>query len=152
MARMNKIRFLCVAVFLTALSTGCTSLTFDRDWNQAVTAGVKSEGLEGQWAGTWRSNTNGHNGSLRCIMTKVDGQTYRARFFARYFSELLAFEYTVDLKPQKRGDAIFFEGKANLGTAAGGIYTHKGHVKNDHYQSTYHASGDQGVYQLRRYP
>ena len=149
---MNKSLLICVVLFAASLNTGCTSLTFDRDWNQAVTAKAPTDGLSGQWAGSWRSNTNDHNGSLRCIVTKVDEQTYRARFYARYFSELIAYEYSVDMKPTKADQALYLEGQANLGWFAGGIYQHKGHVKGDQYNSTYKSRYDEGVYKLRRYP
>ena len=149
MAAMKTKSIFCVAVLMTALGSGCTSLTFHHDWNQALAAESKPDGLEGAWAGSWRSNVNGHNGSLKCLMTRVDDQTYRARYFARYFGELFAFEYTVDLKPKERDGAFFLEGQADLGLM-GGLYSHKGHIKGDRYDSTYKSQHDEGVYKLRR--
>jgi hypothetical protein len=150
---MSKTLLACVVVLLISIGSGCTSLTFDRDWNNAVTNKAPSDGVTGQWAGSWQSNSNGHTGSLRCIITKTDTKMYQARFFARYFGELIAFEYTVDMQPKKTDDGAFYlEGQANLGTFAGGIYQYKGHVKGAQYNSIFKSQYDKGVFKLRSYP
>src|SRR5436309_15419670 len=74
--------------------TGCSS--FHRDWKAGANAPVVPNDIQGRWEGSWLSQTRGHHGRLRCLMSKkTDGQ-YDARFHAKFW-KIFSFGYTVPL-------------------------------------------------------
>ena len=104
------------ALFLAA---GCT--TFEHDWAKADRLAVPPNSLLGRWEGTWQSEANGHHGSLRCVVTRDNGDSYQARFRAIY-AKVIGFGYTVPLKVTETNGVFEFNGRANLGWWAGGVY------------------------------
>ncbi|HAV65026.1 MAG TPA: hypothetical protein DCY13_21980, partial [Verrucomicrobiales bacterium] len=74
-------------MFVLAL-TGCS---FNRDYRKALVQPVVPGSIEGAWTGTWLSGKNGHNGELRGIITRLEGNTYETRFKARFWK---IFTYT----------------------------------------------------------
>src|SRR5262245_29939210 len=70
------------AVLLFAMLCGCSS--FNRDWDRAAKTIPPGDSIEGRWEGRWISETNGHNGKLRCLMTRESETNYQARFRASY--------------------------------------------------------------------
>jgi len=107
------------------------------------------DAMAGRWKGYWKSVPSGHGGSLRCIATKVDDATYRARFNATW-ALLLRFEYTVDMHAEPRDGATYFNGQADLGKMAGGVYHYDGHADGHEFYSTYRASSDHGYFKMTR--
>lgn len=106
--------------------------------------------MEGRWDGSWRSDSNGHHGSLRCVIQRGDDQAYRARFRARY-AGLLSFGYTVSLTATNDAPGHWrFRGEADLGRLAGGVYQYEGEVREDAFKSSYRSSGDHGVFEMNR--
>ena len=135
-------------LLLTALMlTGCTG--FRGNWKKSLEAG--SQGIEGPWAGTWKSESTGHTDKLRCIVTKTSGNNYSARFHAKYH-RILSFSYTVSLRTtnQPGSDRFDFDGDANLGKLAGGKYTYKGHATPTNFYSTYDSKYDHGTFEMSR--
>src|SRR5689334_10561360 len=111
-------------ILLLVIVPGCTS--FNTEWKKAA-ALPATDGMTGRWEGRWLSDVNGHNGRLRCVVTKQEDGTYQARFHAKYQS-VLSFGYTVPLKAERTNDTYTFNGEADLGWLAGGIYHYAGHT------------------------
>lgn len=133
---------------LMALAAGCSG--FGREWRAAGRPEAASSGMEGRWDGSWRSDSNGHHGSLRCVIQRGDDQAYRARFRARY-AGLLSFGYTVSLNATNQAPGHWrFSGGADLGRLAGGVYQYEGEVREDAFKSSYRSSGDHGVFEMNR--
>jgi len=137
-----------VAVFWFA---GCS--TFERDWQATgqVRVGTNST-ITGRWQGTWRSEVNGHNDQLRCLMTPLTNGLHSARFHAKYKKGIFrfSFSYSVPLQVRRTNDAFQFEGEADLGWLAGGIYRCEGSATVTNFFSTYRSKYDHGTFQMTR--
>jgi hypothetical protein len=138
-----------VAVFLIAsmLCGGCT--TFHHDWEVASHQSVPATELKGRWEGFWLSDANAHTGKLRCVISQKEDGDYRARFHAKY-GKVFSFGYTVTLKVEPLGDSYKFQGQANLGWLAGGVYSYEGHADQTNFFSTYSSKYDHGTFQMTR--
>lgn len=136
-----------VWLFLLLALTGCSS--FNRDYKQALLKGAPKDGVEGPWVGAWLSDKNGHNGELRGLITKLEGDIYHTRFKARYWK---FFTYTseVEFEMQPHHDGFEFFGVKRLGWLAGGEYTYEGRVSPKEFFSTYQNKWDRGTFQMDR--
>jgi hypothetical protein len=132
---------ICLALFLT----GCSS--FQKEWKTALKQ--PQSGINGAWQGEWRSEKNGHHGSLKCVVTQSSPTTFRAHFRAKYM-KILQFTYAATLTGQETNGAVRLEGSANLGKLAGGIYTYEGTVTPTEFRSTYKSKYDHGHYEMTR--
>ena len=101
-------RLALLAVLIFIVGAGCSS--FQRDWKRATKAPAARGSLEGAWAGTWQSDANGHQGILRCLITRQTNGLYAARFHAKY-RKLLTYGYTVPLTVHRQADLFVFEGE-----------------------------------------
>ena len=137
--------FLPLVVSLCA--TGCS--TFDRDWKAAAATTVPVNDISGCWQGTWRSDVNGHTDKLRCLVARQSETNYTARFHAKYH-KILSFGYTVNLAVKESGEMFHFQGEANLGKLAGGIYDYVGEASATNFFSTYRCKYDHGIFQMAR--
>lgn len=108
-------------------------------------------GLEGRWAGQWVSDVNGHKGRLRCLVTPLEATRYRARFHAKY-ARVLSFSYTAELTLKQGPEQWNFEGSADLGKLAGGVYHYQGHVTETNFFSTYRSKYDRGTFRMTSVP
>jgi hypothetical protein len=136
-----------LALLLVAL-TGCSSL--GREWRAAARQPAPATGIGGRWEGVWVSEVNGHRGRLRAILTPETNQVWRARFHARY-AGLLTFGYTVQLHTTEAAKGeVRFEGEADLGKLAGGVYTYTGRANPTNFHATYRSRNDHGRFELRR--
>jgi hypothetical protein len=142
--RKLGLTILMPAVVLIGASCG----SFNREWRRAGKNPVTTTDLEGRWEGQWISDVNGHHGKLRCIIKK-EGDVYRARFHAKY-RKILSFGYTVPLKTERTRDEFKFQGEANLGALAGGIYHYEGHADATNFFSAYSCKYDHGKFEMRR--
>ena len=104
--------------------------------------------LAAQWEGTWSSDADGHHGKLRCRLTPLGPDRYRARYKATYW-KLLRFSYAVTLRGQATNGVFRFQGEANLGWWAGGVYRYAGQITATNLLSTYRSKYDHGTFQLR---
>lgn len=136
--------FLLPALLLTG---GCAS--FSHAWARAAEQPVPPHSLLGCWEGTWLSDANGHNGSLRCVVTQRKEGTYQARFHAIY-RKVLGFGYTVPLEVSETNGAFQFSGQANLGWWAGGVYHYEGQAQGTNFFSNYRCKYDHGTFQMTR--
>jgi hypothetical protein len=141
---------LAVWGLLLLLGSGCSS--FNRDWRQAAKQPPAPDELAGRWEGRWSSDYNGHNGKLRCLMTRESPTEYAARFRASYLG-ILRFEYTVPLQVSEQTDGWTFSGAADLGKAAGGVYHYQGAVtEGTNFHSSYRATVDHGEFHMQKVP
>lgn len=144
----------CMRILLATLALGLTGCsTFQRDWERAGQAGQRPApgGIEGRWEGSWRSDKNGHNGALRCVVTRLTNDVYSARFHAKYKRLCnLTFGYTVRLETATANDRTTFRGEADLGWYAGGVYRYEGHSIATNFFSTYSCKYDYGTFQMTR--
>lgn len=132
---------------LAALSTNCSE--FHEAWDASTSA--PPDGIEGRWSGEWVSRENGHRGSLKCLLTRLDSTHVRAQIHATYAS-FLRVCYTVVLETDQEGKTIRFRGETDLGKLAGGVYRYNGLLENDQLHSTYQCAYDQGDFVLARTP
>ena len=130
------------------LLVGCSS--FPRDWKRGLRADpTPISAIEGYWEGTWESDVNGHRGVLRAIITHEGGDRYHARFRATY-RKLLRFGMAVPLTAEQHGDVSTFQGQADLGWLAGGIYHYDGHATFQDFEATYSCKRDHGTFRMTR--
>lgn len=140
---------LLAVLALTVSSTAC--YTFDREWKKAEKTASPAGSLEGRWVGTWKSDHNGHNDTLRCLMTRTGTNTYSAYFHAMY-QKIFSFSYTVPLTATASGTngQFKFTGQADLGLFAGGLYHYEGVTTPTNFLSTYRCPSDWGTFQMHR--
>ncbi|MDB6125170.1 MAG: hypothetical protein JWQ71_4163 [Pedosphaera sp.] len=145
----RMIRRLLLAIFLPLLflATGCH--TFNHQWKQAARQPAPPDDLSGRWQGTWKSEPSGHTDQLRCLITRQSDGLYQARFKAKYHT-VLTFGYTIPLQVQSGKGEYKFNGKADLGWLAGGLYHYEGHANPTNYFSTYTSKYDHGIFQMTR--
>lgn len=132
---------LCLAGF------GCSS--FHKNWRAAGKVQTPTDDISGRWTGTWKSDSNGHNDKLRCVISKIDEQHYSAQFHAKY-KKILSFGYTVPLTATSNSGRRDFKGEANLGKLAGGVYTYEGFATPTNFFSRYDSKYDHGVFEMSR--
>lgn len=129
------------------LATGCS--TFNRDWKAALQSPPPTNDLTGAWEGRWTSAPSGHAGRLRCLMVRKSDTEYDAHFHANY-KKVLSFSYTVPLEVHRVGESWKFNGEADLGKLAGGVYTYEGAASSSQFFSTYHCARDHGKFEMTR--
>jgi hypothetical protein len=135
-------------LLLAALATGCSS--FSRGWKAALSTPPPEGDFSGAWTGSWRSNVTGHHGNLRCLVARLDGSRYRARYKATY-RKLFRFGYAVEMLVTRSGDGVFqFRGQADLGWWGGGVYRYEGTATATNYFATYQSKYDHGTFQMTR--
>ena len=141
-------RLLLLCVLVMAFGSGCS--TFNYEWRQTVKANpAPSDPRLGPWEGTWTSEPSGHSGRLRCLLASGGPTGTQARFRATY-AKVLTFEYTVPLRMSSQGERQKFEGSADLGKLAGGLYTYDGFLSSTQLFSTYNCRYDHGIFRMTR--
>ncbi len=103
----------------------------------------------GRWQGSWQSEVNGHHGRLRCLVTRDGNGGYQACFHANYL-KVFSFGYTVPLAVQETDGAFRFQGEADLGRLAGGMFNYEGQATPTNFFSTYQARKDHGTFRMIR--
>ena len=132
----------CLA--LPLLMGGCSTL-YDRKWEAAP---VPVAGLEGRWEGRWRSETTGHEGPLRCLVTRREGHLYDFHFWAAW--SLLSASWHLDLEARPEGEITHLSGERNLGILLGGVYTFTATVQGDRVEARYRSRKERGTFALDR--
>ena len=130
--------------------TGCSS--FEQDWRDARLIPRFQDDLAGRWEGTWRSEVTGHNDQLRAVVATGSNGVYYAHFHARYKKSIcrFSFGYSIPLQARRTNDTFQFEGEADLGWLAGGIYRCEGSAAGTNFLSSYHSKYDHGTFQMTR--
>jgi len=130
------------------LFTGCS--TFNKEWS-AATKQAAHTGVNGPWEGEWRSEKNGHHGSLRCVLTQTSPTEFRAHYRAKYM-KILRFTYVATLTGRETNGAVALQGSSNLGKLAGGVYSYDAVVTPESFKSSYNSKYDHGNYTMSRPP
>ncbi|GJM25349.1 MAG: hypothetical protein DHS20C16_17640 [Phycisphaerae bacterium] len=137
---------LCLATCLL-LAGGCSR--FEKNWKQAGQQDFPESEMAGRWTGTWTSDADGHSGSLRCLITDLNGGAYRAAFRSTY-GNVFRFDHTVTLYAVNLRGMWTFEGSENLGLLAGGVFNYKGKAGPNKFFSTYKSRNDEGSFEMYR--
>lgn len=143
-------RLLLLAALLSCGFLSSCSVAFNREWKAAVKADPKA-GVEGAWAGTWKSEANGHHGKLRCIVgpAKNSRGDRDFHYHATWMGILSgAYRSTHQVTPTPSGAT--FQGQHQMPAWAGGLYTYKGTIKGGDFHATYECAKDHGAYALKR--
>ena len=138
---------------LIGLSLSSCSIGFNREWSKATAqaAAQHPKDITGPWRGIWRSDANGHNGELRCIITALDDKSGSSRFhYHATFMKFLSATYDVThvVKPVKGG--FIFSGDQELTGAGGGLYHYEGKATPHEFHATYRSASDHGVFEMKR--
>jgi len=144
---LRAVRPLLGLLLLGLAATGCS--TFNRDWKATASTAAPVNDIAGRWEGTWQSDVTRHHGKLRCLVTHLEGGDYQARYRAKYL-RIMSFSYPVRLKVAAAEDGFKFNGEADLGWYAGGLYQYEGRASATNFYSTYESKDDHGSFQMRR--
>jgi hypothetical protein len=132
---------------MTLCVSGCS--TFNYEWRREGRKPTPANDITGRWEGSWLSKANGHNGALRCLVWRETNDVLRARFYSTY-DGWLHFGYTAFLHPHPGTHGVAFDGEADLGKLAGGVYKYSGHATPTNFFSTYKSKYDHGTFQMTR--
>ncbi len=150
--KLCLLRFLSASVpglMLALLAAGCSS--FESAWRQASQTVYPTNTMAGPWEGSWRSEVTAHHDQLRCLVAQETNGVFSARFHAQYKKLFrFSFSYTVRLAAQLRDRKCHFEGEADLGWYAGGIYRYRGFATATNFFSSYESKYDHGTFQMTR--
>jgi hypothetical protein len=150
MPNLKATLFLLSAATLLS-AAGCRN-QFQEEWKRGAVADGGAGGadhLAGRWKGSWKSDKSGHSGGLRCIVTPLDGDTYRAKFNATY-ALLIRFGYAMEMTADVQEDVTYVAGEADLGKSAGGVYEYEGQSDGRTFRLNYRTKKDYGHFTLKR--
>lgn len=142
-------RTLIVALALLACASSGCLCTFERDWRAAEKRPLPADNLAGRWEGTWVSHYNGHNGSLRAIITPCGNGRYIAQYKGT-FAAIVPFAYETTHSARTEPGVTYFSGREDLGCLAGGVYTINGRADGATFVANYRADKDHGVFRMHR--
>ncbi len=152
-------------IFLTTLPS--CGFAFRSVWKKAPTS---TSGVEGKWSGTWHSDATGHQGTLRCVVTKPGFENFCATgiplaalerasfrpyphefFYHATWKKILSGSYKATHTVQKQKDGTYtFKGEHKMPDWAGGLYHYEGTIKGDDFNACYQSSMDRGTYTMKR--
>ena len=139
-----------IAAVLGLFLCGCSS--FNREWKSAAPASSPPlVSIDGAWAGEWRSDKNGHHGSLRCVITRQSESLYAAHFRAKYW-KIFQYTYPAVLHGTEFRGVATLKGEADLGFFAGGVYQYEATVTPTEFHATYTSKYDHGKFEMARPP
>ena len=107
--------------------------------------------IEGKWVGKWYCETTGHSGKLRCRLTQVGPDKYKARYDGTY-QKFIPFWYTVEMQVEQREGVSHLNAEANLGWLGGGKYLYQGTIEGDAFLTSYTSDHHNGTFELTRAP
>ena len=149
---------LLTAAFLIATLASC-SLGYDRQWRKAASANAAAPSdLTGAWEGTWKSQANGHTGTLKAIVTKAEtpasdkakpGKEQYVFTYKATWKRILTGVIEATHEAQKKGNHYTLSGQKDLG-AFGGIFSFTGESTPSEFHADYKAKLDHGVFDLKR--
>jgi len=146
MSSANQNVFRLVSHMLAAVFNNPSA--FHREWNTYRSA-VAEDAVVGRWTGEWISDTSGHRGELKCLLSPAGAGLYRAFFYARY-SKLFRVGYTTEMKVERTGGKTLLHGEEDLGALAGGKYRCEGELQEAELTCHYSCKYDQGSFRLKR--
>ena len=146
-ARMTVGCLLLVA-FLAA--TGCCS--FSSRWNELAAAPpAPTAGDVSLWEGTWLSDHNGHNGKLRCIVSKIEPAEAIAAKPVPSGAPIPTHRLELSA-PWGLGLVSDFKGSFPIVVwpLIDDTYHTEGTIEGDQSKAKYHAEIDEGTFEMTR--
>lgn len=122
---------------------------FLEQWQQYQILSPGPDSIAGRWVGEWVSQATGHRGDLKCVLSQISTEAYRAHFFAT-FSKFFRVGYATDLKLDNTAGRICLRGEENLGALAGGVYRCEGEITGNAFNCEYSCKYDRGIFRLKR--
>ena len=143
-----QIQRLLPAICAVLLLPGCVG--FQQKWLAAqIEHKPPHEDIQGAWIGSWTSGHNGHNGKLRCVITKTGQGRYEFFYWATW-ARVISGGFTIECEVEETDGQYQFTGDMDLGKL-GGEFTHEGKGSGEVLEATWRArSGDHGTFELRR--
>ena len=128
-------------------------LSYHARFDKAVaSAGGVHNDHTGPWIGRWKSDWNGHEGPLWCIVTETPGQpnTYDFRYRAGWgILQFGNYVHTVELKPGTEKD-LLVKGQMDLPKLVG-MHSIDGSLNASEFKASFKSEkGDHGTMTLRR--
>ena len=116
----------------------CAGIGFQNAWTEAVAehqSGKNPEAVTGPWTGTWKTDSNGHEGKLRCLVTPSESEgTYDFRYHATWF-KILRGGYKASFDVARDSGGYTVEGNKDLGFF--GEFEHTGRISGDRFDGKY---------------
>ena len=141
-------RFLLLLVF--SFLTSCGS-SYHADFRKSKNQEPLKTSIEGAWKGTWKSEVNGHHGSLWCIVTENKKSPnlwdfrYRAGWGVLQFGDYL---HPVPTQLDRKGN-LPVDAQMTLPNNFG-TYSVKGLLTPNEFNLRYQGRGDHGTMTLSR--
>jgi hypothetical protein len=112
-------------------------------------APIRIPDLSGEWCGSWKSCSNGHNGPMRASFCRLCNGDYQVTFCGR-FCKVIPFRYTTTLKTTGYSDGVvYLSGSQSLGPILG-TFSYNAWANERQFASGYSASKDRGEFHLAR--
>lgn len=154
---------LLTTALAAVLCLSSCSIGYNREWAKATreAAAHAPTDMTGPWIGTWRSEVNGHNGELRCIVSATakdgaakgsdsqPGQTHRFHYHAT-FMKILSATYDVNHQIHRTTDGYTFSGDQEIYGKGSGIYHYEGRATPQIFHATFRSEHDHGVFEMKR--
>ncbi len=140
----------CLLILLACGLSSCAGAKFEREWSRDQNN--RATDLTGSWEGKWQSQSNRHEGRLRCIVRPVDGSqdTYSFQYQASWGNFLRGI-FTIQCKAQRAGGRQWrVSGSKDLGKLLGGEFSHQAEITPQAIHAKFHSQLDHGVMDLRR--
>ena len=150
-----KKRFCQSLLLLCCLLSLPSCLSYHARFEKAVAqaaAGGKPTDITGPWKGTWKSNWNGHEGPLWCIVTPTPEKPGTFDFRYRAGWGVLQFGNYVHTIPAKRApDGSFLVKGEMVLPKLVGTHSLDGKLDAETFDASYKSDkGDHGIMTLRR--
>lgn len=137
-------------VLALTLSLSSCATEFKRQWEAAGKQAAKA-GVEGRWEGTWKSEVNGHHGSLRAIVgPALNPEGDHCFHYHATWKGWLQGAYQATHRVTKGRAIHSFSGQHQMPKIYGGAYTYSGRISGDEFSACYQSAKDKGTYQMRR--
>jgi hypothetical protein len=150
----SPFRLLCRQLLpgmLALLLTSCSGPAFQRAWKQAQSQ-PPADPVSGPWIGTWKSDSNGHQGQLQCVVTPPDKPGAPHQFYYRAtWMRFLSGAYRAEHQVKPSGKSAWkLSGQHRMPAWAGGLYTYEGNLTPESFSARYECEIDHGTYTLQR--
>ena len=131
------------------------SFGYQKRWQKAADSAQTSQphDLSGAWQGTWLSESSGHHGKLRSIVTVLETSPKQTRYLFHYhatFAGFLSGAYKSEHTATEKDGKLIITGEQNLGKLLGGVYRYDGTATPQKFKATYTSKMDQGVFEMQR--
>ncbi len=141
-----RVAFSWSLLILIGFCPGCSTVYYGK-WKRAQPIS-ESTPIAGSWEGRWVSESNGHNGRLRCIVSAEENGGYDFHFWARW--NVFAGTYHVEPVVTGANERYEFTGSKSLGRLVGGEYSFEGVIDGNQFNARYRSRIDHGRFEMTR--